>query len=127
MLSKPFSLWKNGYMLKIRLEFRAHPSLSSEDFMELNIVVVPGEFDPLLSWPFREKLRLRLIDQNPTSEHERTNLPYLFNFERKENQCPRPLTEKDVLEFECAYVAIRELKNRNYIVNDTIFLMVSNE
>lgn len=127
MLSKPFSLWKNGYMLKIRLEFRAHPSLSSEDFMELNIVVVPGEFDPLLSWPFREKLRLRLIDQNPTSEHERTNLSYLFNFERKENQCPRPLTEKDVLEFECAYVAIRELKNRNYIVNDTIFLMVSNE
>ena len=65
MLSKPFSLWKIGYMLKIRLEFRAHPSLSSEDFLELNIVVVPGEIDPLLSWPFREKLRLRLIDQNP--------------------------------------------------------------
>ena len=127
MLSKLFSLWKIGYVLKIRLEFRAHPSLSSEDFLELNIVVVPGEFDPLLSWPFREKLRLRLIDQNPASEHERKNLSYLFNFERKENQCSRPLTEKDVLEFKCAYVALRELKERSYIVNDTIFLMVSNE
>lgn len=62
MLSKLFFLWKNGYMLKIRLEFRVYFLLFSEDFMEFNIVVVFGEFDLLLFWLFWEKLCLRLID-----------------------------------------------------------------
>ena len=67
LLSESFSLWKNGYMLRIKMMLEKFSEWGSV-FLSLSIVNVPGEFDKSLSWPFVEKIHVAIIDQNPCKE-----------------------------------------------------------
>ena len=64
-----FYLSPNGYKLKIKVVFNIHATCKGfHESLCLNVCVVPGEFDLLLSWPFKEKLKVTLLSQNPSRD-----------------------------------------------------------
>jgi hypothetical protein len=90
------------------------------------IKVVPGEFDELLSWPCKGKVRVTLVDQDPC-QYNRENKSHVIDFEKCEEPCSRPLRDDH---HEYLYVLGLEehvLKSRSYIKDDSILIMVNRE
>ena len=84
LLSESFSLWKNGYMLRIKMILEKFSEWGSV-FLSLSIVNVPGEFEKSLSWPFVEKIHVAIIDQNPCKE-ESDNMSHVIDFGHKRDR-----------------------------------------
>ena len=84
LLSESFSLWKNGYILRIKMMLEKFSEWGSV-FLSLSIVNVPGEFDKSLSWPFVEKIHVAIIDQNPCKE-ESDNMSHVIDFGHKRDR-----------------------------------------
>ena len=61
LVSKPFYLFERGY--KYLLQIKARSSIFPIP-LEVYIKVVPGEFDELLSWPCKEKVRVTGTNQD---------------------------------------------------------------
>ena len=86
VLNDRFSLWKNEYMLIIRISIRYEPMQFPEVFMMLSVLLVPGEFYQILSWPFKDKVCLTLINKQNSAKDKRMNIPSVFDFgEEKTN------------------------------------------
>ena len=92
-----FYLSSNGYRLRIKIFLKAihasnHNFLLGGSLFCICICVVPGEFDPLLSWPFKEKVRVTLINQNPYKDKEK-NICRVTDFGSLDMPIMRPLNE----------------------------------
>ena len=88
LVSKPFFLFERGY--KYLLQIKKF-QLSSHIELKVFIKVVPGEFDELLSWPCREKVRVTCNFLNGLSVGEfRT---HVTDFEKDRQPCSRPLND----------------------------------
>ena len=59
VVSKPFYLFAQGYKYLLTID-----SSQWRSDVRLYIKVVPGEFDELLSWPCKEKVRVTLVNQD---------------------------------------------------------------
>ena len=108
-----------GYNVKVRI----FPS-GNRSSLSAYIVVMKGEYDAALAWPFSKKVRLTLIDQQ-NDEDNRENFSRLINPELNppEYFC-RPKTKENG---ECGFprfISHEKLKSRKYIVDDTLFLQV---
>ena len=126
LLSESFSLWKNGYMLRIKMMLEKFSEWGSV-FLSLSIVNVPGEFDKSLSWPFVEKIHVAIIDQNPCKE-ESDNMSHVIDFGHKRDRATfKALTITDDCEFGTMFASANELYNRSYIVNDAVLITASTE
>ena len=63
MPSAPFYTGENGY--KVRLSLYPNGVKSGKNtHLSLFLVLMKGEYDPILAWPFHKKLIFILIDQN---------------------------------------------------------------
>ena len=134
ILTSTFYLSSNGYRLRIQIFSNAYRMrwfpddfLSSTTYFSIYICVIPGEFDPLLSWPFKEKLRVTLINQNPCEDKEK-DIWRVTDFGRVDLPIMRPLTE-DNQSCHCVLGPIRAdtLQSASLTLNDTIFIMVKKE
>ena len=126
LLSESFSLWKNGYMLRIKMMLEKFSEWGSV-FLSLSIVNVPGEFDKSLSWPFVEKIHVAIIDQNPCKE-ESDNMSHVIDFGHKRDRATfKALTITGDCEFGTMFASANELYNRSYIVNDAVLITASTE
>ena len=124
LLSESFSLWKNGYMLRIKMMLEKFSEWGSV-FLSLSIVNVPGEFDKSLSWPFVEKIHVAIIDQNPCKE-ESDNMSRVIDFGHKRDRATfKALTITGDCEFGTMFAAANELYNRSYIANDAVLITAS--
>ena len=124
LLSESFSLWKNGYMLRIKMMLEKFSEWGSV-FLSLSIVNVPGEFDKSLSWPFVEKIHVAIIDQNPCKE-ESDNISHVIDFGHKRDRATfKALTITGDCEFGTMFASANELYNRSYIVNDAVLITAS--
>ena len=129
LFSEPFYLFSYGYKLRIKMECTEilffGPFSRRFDF-SLYLNVVPGEFDSLLSWPFKEKVRVTLIDQEPCQEI-RENISRVIDFQKQGFPCPRQFKEISRDYGFRDFVDRDALRSRSYIRNDTIFIMISKE
>ena len=127
ILSKPFYLSENGYKLRIVLKTVKLYSSQARPNFAVHLRVVPGDFDHLLSWPIKEKIRVTLIDQNPYKE-KRKDISYVVDFSERLPTCPRPPYERDEeFDFGDFFFTQGQLQTRSYIINDTIFIMANKE
>ena len=123
--SDPFYTGRHGYKLKVILipAYDDDPSVGSHyirPHIVVFIVLMEGEYDDMLPWPFRKKITFTVIDQNEDLK-ERHNVtsylsPYIYTERPRENLTP---------ESSISYLISHEtLQTRRYIVNDTLFLQV---
>ena len=83
LVSEPFYLSQRGYRYLLKIEMRG-------TLQRLSIKVVPGEFDGLLSWPCKEKVRVT-VNVNELKGIERNISNFLFDFAEGSEPWPRPL------------------------------------
>jgi len=76
--SEPFYLFRVDYKYSLKIQAEK----IGFQFLQVCIKVVPGEFDALLSWPCKEKLRVTLVNQNPLKT-KRENISQVIDFEKK--------------------------------------------
>ena len=110
-----------GYRLKVNIWPNGHGD-GEKTHLSVFIVVMKGEYDAVLRWPFNKKVKITLIDQqddpdqreNVTRETVGREIPNFARPEKKENPG---------WGFHC-FISHLELHSRRYIVDDTLFLQV---
>jgi len=130
LLSEPFPLFERGYKYLLRISiqikpFRHFPGTSTgRDDLCVYIKVVPGEFDELLPWPCKEKVRVTLVHQRLQLLNNRRNKSDVIDF--GEVPCSRPLLD-DHHEYRLILSLKRFQSTSFYIKDDTILIWVNRE
>ena len=102
--------------------------------LSIGIVLMEGEYDDMLPWPFSKKITFTIIDQNKDLKERQNHTDYLspcksgFFMVVRDIFSERPGGKKIVLEDELwKFISHEKLQTRRYIVNDTLFLQVDVE
>ena len=82
-------------------------------------VVMRGEYDALLRWPFRQKVTFMLLDQNNV-EH----VIDAFRPDPNSSSFQRPRRETNIASGCPTFCPLSELNNHAYVRDDTMFLKV---
>ena len=111
-----------GYNLKVGIYPNGHGSYINTH-LSVFIVVMKGEYDAVLAWPFSKKVRLTLIDQQDGGD-KRENVCHLINPETGPANFCRPKEKENEGWGYSHYISHEQLKSRKYIGDDTLFLQV---
>ena len=92
--------------------------------LSVYIIIMKGEYDAILPWPFNEKVKFTLIDQQDESGKRWCKKKTAELIEENIPSFTRPTTEENIgIGFNC-FISHEELKSQHYIVDDTLFLQV---
>lgn len=119
--SPPFYSNFYGYKLCMRCNLNG-VDFSVGTHLSVFIHFMQGEWDDILTWPFRGKIVLSVLDQNPVADQRQhavetlVSKPMLAAFQR-------PTTHRNHKGFGyMEYVPLEVLDNSTYVVNDTLIL-----
>ena len=90
LYSPPFYTAKNGYKMCIRVYLNGD-GMGHKTHLSLYFVLMKGEFDALLKWPFENKVSLILVDQN-----HRKHLVQTFKPTPESSSFQRPISDMNV-------------------------------
>ncbi|XP_068682694.1 TNF receptor-associated factor 4-like [Montipora foliosa] len=117
--SDPFYTEQCGYKIK----FRLYPN-GVEDAQNIHLslffIIMKGEYDAILQWPFAKPVTLTLIDQQGNPD-DRENIVRSFS-NYSGSWCTRPVREENLGNGFTKFVSHDNLKKRAYIVDDAIFI-----
>ena len=142
--SDPFYTGCYGYKLKVfaypyhidhngisRLERFRSPYLS------IGIVLMEGEYDDILTWPFSKKITFTVIDQNKDLKERKNHVVYLSQGRHKVSYVAKPVCSlfserpgEKMMTVEGKipqFISQETLQRRPFIVNDTLFIQVDIE
>eukprot|EP00061_Rhincodon_typus_P011552 g36651.t1 len=122
LYSQPFYSSPFGYKMCARVYLNGD-GMGKGTHLSLFFVVMRGEYDPLLPWPFRQKVTLTLLDQGPAKDH----VSDTFKPDPNSSSFHRPQTEMNVASGCPLFVTQTVLENEthHYIKDDTIFIKVT--
>ena len=118
--SSPF--YRRGYKCKISM-YPNGVSPGENTHLSVYLVIMKGEYDATLTWPFDKKFTFTLIDQQE-NEHDRENIVKSFTSDPKLSCFARPVEEENLGWGFHRFVSHEQLQKRHYIVDDTIFFQV---
>ena len=118
--SSPF--YRCGYKCKMSINPNG---LSSGENTHLSVylIVMKGEYDATLTWPFDKTFTFTLIDQQE-NEHNRENIVESATLDPKYSSFARPVKKQNPGWGFHQFVSHEKLQKRRYIVDDTIFVQV---
>jgi len=124
--SAPFYTRKYGYKFKITLSpetlNRFLPFLCYQ--LRVNFVLMKGEYDAILPWPFNEKVTFTLIDQQK-NQNDRENIVNFLPANPDNDLWKRkPVSDENEPSSLDNFVSLIKLRERRFIVDDTIFIQV---
>ena len=120
--SDPFYTDSYGYKLKVLLNPNGCWPSGWDTHMSVSIIVMKGEYDAILPWPFRNKVTITLIDQEE-DPIKRQDVVYCV-VPMKERNFARPQKEENTGYGYPEFVSHEELRSRRYLVEDSLFLQV---
>ena len=119
--SDPFYIF--GYKLKLFINPRGQGD-GAGTHISLFIVVMNGANDPLLPWPFYKRVTITLIDQQENPK-DRENIVRFFKANPEIKECfGRPVTDENTGHGFHEFVSHDKVRERRYIVDNTIFIQV---
>ena len=116
LYSLPFYTAKDGYKMCIKAYLNGK-SLGRKKHLSLFFVLMKGEFDALLKWPFDHKVSLILVDQNHCRHIVKTFRPI--------RDCPsfhRPVSDMNVAYGCPLFCKITCLYDETYTKGDVLFI-----
>ncbi|XP_072885574.1 TNF receptor-associated factor 3-like isoform X4 [Hemitrygon akajei] len=122
LYSQPFYTSSFGYKMCARVYLNGD-GMGKGTHLSVFFVVMRGEYDSLLTWPFRQKVTLTLLDQGLGKGH----VSDTFKPDPNSSSFGRPQGEMNVASGCPLFVAqtVLENKNRQYIKDDTIFIKIT--
>ena len=110
-----------GYKLKVRIDPNGHGP-GKNTHLSVYIFVMKGEYDAILPWPFKKRVKFTVIDQQEDADKQEN-----FTKELTPKNIPsftRPVTEENEGRGFQEFVSHEKLNSRRYIVDNTLFLQV---
>lgn len=125
LCSPPFYTGQNGYKLRAEA-FLNGLGQGKGTHLSLYVVIMKGEYDAILPWPFQQRVDFVLIDQD-NEVGARQNKVWRLSCDRDSDYFKRPNKMKS-LGFGCPkFVSLETLRTRNYIRDNTIFISIDVE
>ena len=118
VISDPF--YRNGYKLKLRLYPNGN-DIVKNTHLSIYIVVLKGEYDAMLPWPFKKRVKLTLIDQQEDPV-QRKNFSMQFIPDNDPDCFERPTREENIGDGFSYFISHEKLYSRRYLVDNTLFL-----
>uniref|UniRef100_A0A4W6FDH2 TNF receptor-associated factor n=1 Tax=Lates calcarifer TaxID=8187 RepID=A0A4W6FDH2_LATCA len=119
LYSQPFYTGYFGYKMCARVYLNGD-GMGKGTHLSLFFVVMRGEYDALLPWPFKQKVTLMLMDQGPSRKH----LGDAFKPDPNSSSFRRPAAEMNIASGCPLFVSQSVLETGSYIKDDTIFIKV---
>ena len=116
MFSLPFYSGRYGYKMCLRL-YVMGDGIGKGTHLSLFFVVMRGEFDNILQWPFTHKITFKLINQAGGKDIVNTFQPDPMN-----NAFRKPTSDMNTASGCPRFVSHTELETGGFIINDTIFI-----
>ena len=117
--SPPFYVGRFGYKVCARL-YPNGDGIGKGTHMSMFFVVMRGEYDALLPWPFIQKVHFRLIDQ------DRIRDAYdAFRPDPNSSSFKRPTSEMNVASGCPTFISQAGLREGGYVRADTMFVKVT--
>lgn len=116
------SFYGCGYKCKLRL-YPNGSSTGKGNHLSIFMMIMRGEYDATLNWPFQKKVTFKLIDQQENAS-DRQNIVRSFTGDPELEHYARPLTDQNSSRGYNQFVSHEKLRERRYIVDGTIFIQV---
>ena len=113
-----------GYKLKVTL------SLDYRGTFTIGVVLMEGEYDGILPWPFSKKITVTIIDQNEDLKERKNITKYLSPSGHVQGSIffGRPGIQCSDLRMQISrFTFYGELQTRHYFANGTLFIQVDVE
>ena len=122
LYSQPFYTTGYGYRMCARVYLNGD-GLGKNTHLSLFFVVMKGDYDALLTWPFKQKVTLALLD----TSGGRKNLSETFEPDPSSNSFQKPINGMNVGSGSPMFVAQSVLESETYLKDDTIYIKVAVE
>ena len=119
IFSLPFFSSRSGYKMCLRL-YILGDGIGKGTHMSLFFVVMKGEFDNILHWPFTHKVTFKLINQCGSRD-----IMDIFQPDPLSSSFQKPKSDMNVASGCPRFVSTNELMQGGFIVDDTIFIKVN--
>ncbi len=116
IFSLPFYTGHYGYKMCLRLYILGDGNIGKGSYMSLFFVIMKGEFDNILQWPFTHKVTFKLINQNGGRDVADT-----FKPDPMSSSFQRPKSDMNIASGSPRFIAHSDLKN-GFVVDDTIVI-----
>ena len=116
--SSPF--YRCGYKVKLSITPDGEGS-GKNTHLSVYLIIMKGEFDAMLTWPFHKKVTFTLIDQQENA-NDRENIVKFFTSDPKHRNFEMPVKEENIARGHVKFVSHEKLQERRYIVDDAIFI-----
>ena len=115
--SPPFYTSRNGYKMCIRAYLNGDGT-GEATHLSIFLVIMRGEYDPLLHWPFDSKVSLILVDQDMKKHIVETFQP---NVESRSFQRPNNC-DMNIASGCPQFCELSVLENINYVKDDVMYI-----
>ncbi|KAL8617583.1 TNF receptor-associated factor 3 [Nucella lapillus] len=121
LYSQPFYTNRFGYKMCARVYINGD-GMGKGSHLSLFFVIMRGEYDALLVWPFRQKVTMTLLDQSAEKRH----LTDSFQPDPGSSSFQKPVTEMNVASGCPLFVSHSILENQgnSYLKDDAIFIRI---
>ncbi|KXJ22003.1 TNF receptor-associated factor 4 [Exaiptasia diaphana] len=117
----PFCTHKNGYRLIIEL----HPNGNGEGLgthVSVYLIIMRGEYDAILTWPFPHKIKFMLLDQKP-DQAQRKNVDFTcISHTGNQDFFKRPSNDYNSGIGCPCFISHEDLTKESYVIDGKIFL-----
>ena len=107
-----------GYKMCARIYLNGN-GMGRGTHISLFFVVMRGEYDSILRWPFRQRVTFMLLDQDDVG-----HVIDAFRPDPNSSSFQRPRGETNIASGCPTFVSIEELNNHAYVREDTIFFKI---
>lgn len=116
--SPPFYSDRYGYKMCARIYLNGD-GLGREQYLSLFFVIMRGEYDALLRWPFRQKVTMMLLDQDHID-----HVIDAFKPDPMSSSFKRPTREMNVASGCPMFCPLVDLDKHAYVKDDTMFVKI---
>ena len=116
--SAAFYSSRHGYKMRARIHLNGD-GMGKGTHISLFFVVMRGQFDALLRWPFRQKVTLMMLDQD-NIEH----VIDAFRPDPNSSSFQKPAREMNIASGCPLFCPISDLDKHTYVRDDTMFIKI---
>ena len=116
------SFFRYGYKCKLNVAPNG-VGRGENTHLSIYLKIMKGEYDAILTWPIDKKVTFTLIDQQENA-NDRKNIVRCFATSNVPELFKRPVKDENAGQGFHQFVSQKNLQERRYIVDDTIFIQV---